>query len=71
MRKLITKHAAAEAVSLHPETVMRLVREGRFPTPIKLGRGSAASPVRFDEAEIDAWLEGRFAAREPAAEAAA
>ena len=63
MRALITKSAVAAKLSYHPGHVMRLVREGKFPKPIKLGEGEAGA-VRFVETEVEAWLEARVAARE-------
>jgi prophage regulatory protein len=39
--------------------IHRLVREKKFPAPVKLG----AATVGFIETEIDAWLEERIAAR--------
>lgn len=62
MRNLLTKQATAERLGVHPEHVMRLARDGKFPKPIKLGTGQG-SAVRFVEAEVDAWLEARMAAR--------
>ena len=64
MRHLISKQETGQRVGYHPEHVMRLAREGGFPRPIKLGAGSNCA-VRFDVAEIEAWVEERAAAREP------
>ena len=43
----------------------RLTRAGLFPRPIKLGPGRNA----WIEAEIDAWIESRIAARDGTAAA--
>ncbi len=51
--RLLTKKAVAELTSYHAESIMRLVREGRFPQPIKLNGHS----VRFKEDEVLAWLD--------------
>lgn len=39
-----------------------LAKDSTFPRPIKLG-DSMQSPVYFDVAEIDAWIESKKAAR--------
>jgi len=39
-----------------------LSREGLAPRPIHIGRGNGS--VRFDEAEIDAWLASKVAERD-------
>jgi prophage regulatory protein len=39
--------------------IAKLVADGRFPAPIKLG----AATNGFDETEIDAWLKARAAER--------
>ena len=58
---LLTKKDAAAVVGCHPEHLMRLARVGEFPAPIKFGdRPNCA--VRFDQADIDAWLVERKAA---------
>lgn len=61
--RLLTKKAVAELLGYHPEHVMRLAREGTFPRPIKLG-SAQNSAVRFDLAEIEAWVAGRAGERE-------
>lgn len=62
MRALISKAAVAKRLGYHPGHVMRLVREGKFPKPIKLGEGEAGA-VRFVETEVDDWITARMAAR--------
>ena len=62
MRALISKAAVATRLGYHPGHVMRLVREGKFPKPIKLGEGEAGA-VRFVESEVDAWLDAKIADR--------
>jgi predicted DNA-binding transcriptional regulator AlpA len=62
MQRLITKQRAAELVGYHPEHLMRLVRAGMFPRPIKLGAGRGAS-TRFVIEEIEAWIERKMAER--------
>jgi prophage regulatory protein len=62
MRALISKSAVASRLGYHSGHVMRLVREGKFPKPIKLGEGDAGA-VRFVETEVDDWIIARMAAR--------
>jgi predicted DNA-binding transcriptional regulator AlpA len=64
MLQLLTKKQTAAIVSLHPESVMRLARTGDFPSPIKMGP-KAGCHVRFDQSEVDAWIEDRKQARVP------
>jgi len=62
MRRLLDKRDVAELTHYHPEHVMRLARQNRFPAPIKMGdrRGCA---VRWDAEEVSAWIAERMAAR--------
>jgi predicted DNA-binding transcriptional regulator AlpA len=63
MRTLMTKKQVAALVRLHPESIMRLARMGKFPKPIRIG-DTDRHAVRFLEEEIDAWLRNRMIARE-------
>ena len=56
MQKLLTKNEVAELLGCHPESVMRMAREGRFARPVKLHR-SMRGRVRFDEADVIRWIE--------------
>jgi predicted DNA-binding transcriptional regulator AlpA len=60
--RLLDKKEAGALVGYHPEHLMRLARERKFPRPIKLG-DSPASAVRWDYGEIEEWFEKRKAAR--------
>ncbi len=60
---LLTKKEAARLVGLHPESVMRLARNGHFPKPLKYGPNARHS-IRFVETEIQEWIEARMAERE-------
>lgn len=60
--RLLSKKETAALVGVHPESIMRLSREGKFPRPIKLG-GADNCAVRFVEDEVEAWLGERMAAR--------
>ena len=61
MRNLLTKQQVAERIGIHPESVMRLARAGRFPRAIKIGDNFRCA-VRFDEADVEAWIEQRKSA---------
>jgi len=66
MRRLLSKKETAEIVGHHPEHIMRLARQGRFPRPIKTGTAENCS-VRFVEDEIEAWISARMAERDATA----
>jgi predicted DNA-binding transcriptional regulator AlpA len=59
---LLTKKQAGEMVGFNPEHLMKLVRAGRFPKPIRTG-ASQNCGVRFVQSEILDWIEQRKAAR--------
>lgn len=46
--------------------IYRLVKAGKFPRPIKLG-DAPNSRVSWVEAEVDAWIKERVAARDRSA----
>ena len=56
------KKVTAARVGFHPVHLMRLVREGRFPKPVRLGPNSIA----FVTEEVSAWIEQRIAERDVA-----
>jgi excisionase family DNA binding protein len=62
MQQLLSKKEVAERIGLHPESVMRLVRAGSFPRPVRLGASQNCS-VRFSEDEVNEWLNAKLAAR--------
>lgn len=64
MRHLLSKREVADRLGYHPEHVMRLARQGRFPRPIKLGDGGNCA-VRFDEDEVESWIDAKLGEREP------
>lgn len=51
---LLDKRTVAARIGVHPETVMRLVREGRFPAPVRF---AANARPRWPSAIIDAWID--------------
>lgn len=56
MTRLLSKRQVAEIVQMHPESIMRLSREGKFPQFIKVGTGAGAA-VRFLESDIEDWIK--------------
>ena len=56
----LSKREVARRTGYHPESVMRLVRQGRFPAPVRL----ADTKIGFVEAEITAWQLERMAERQ-------
>ena len=63
MFSLVSKKRAAVLVGLHPEHLMRMARQGRFPKPIRFGPSDRFA-VRFLETEIQEWIESRIAERD-------
>lgn len=59
---LLTKRETAERVKRAPEYVMFLVRQGRFPKPIK--SGGRNGKVCFVESEVEAWIAEQIAKRD-------
>ena len=58
MVPLLSKQACASIIGISPVSLMRLVRLGHFPRPIKLHPGTNGR-VRFSEPEVRLWLEQR------------
>ena len=58
--RFIRKNPTAKQVGYHPSHVMRLVRAGKFPQPVRLGPNSVA----FVEDEVEAWMKARVEARD-------
>jgi excisionase family DNA binding protein len=50
---LLTTRAVATWIGVSPETVLRWYRSGKLPGGRRLG----SNVLRFDEAELRAWLE--------------
>ena len=61
--RFLRKHVAADRVGYHPEHLMRLVRQGKFPQPVQLGPRSVA----FLEDEVTEWQKARIAERDAGA----
>jgi prophage regulatory protein len=49
----------AKGIRYSPQWIRVMVKEGKFPKPIKVGERATG----FIEAEIDAWLSARAAER--------
>ena len=62
MPHLWSKKQTAAAIGVHPEHLMRMTRERRFPRPIKLGTAENCA-VRFVAEEVEAWIAARMAER--------
>ena len=63
MTVLLNKREAAARIGVHPITLLRMAREGRFPVPVRLGDFTLAE-FRFIESEIEEWVATRVAARD-------
>lgn len=57
LQKLLSKQAVADILGVHPQTVMRLVRRGTFPPPLRTG--DIGSAVRWRTQDINNWIEHR------------
>ena len=58
--RFVRKLAVAQQVGWHPSHLMRKVRAGEFPQPVRLGPNSVA----FVEDEVLAWMKERAEARQ-------
>jgi excisionase family DNA binding protein len=52
--RLLTTREVAERLAVSPDTVLRWHRSGKLPGGRRLG----CNVLRFDAAEVEAWLEG-------------
>ena len=62
--QFLTVRQAAKLVGYHPVHVMRLVKAGKFPKPVKMNDFA----VRFVDEEIDKYMQERIAERDAKAE---
>ena len=67
MRLLSLPELKAKGVSYSRAHLDRLIKQHKFPPPIKLGENRNAWP----ESEIDEWIEARIAERDSARKEAA
>jgi predicted DNA-binding transcriptional regulator AlpA len=56
---LLSKQRVARLLDLHPASVMRLAREGKFPKPFRTGGTRGA--VRWRAEDVEAWITSRAA----------
>lgn len=62
---LMTKKEVAARLNMHPGSVMRMVRAGTFPRPLRTA-GSWRGPVRWRAEDVEAWIIERVtAAQQP------
>ncbi len=66
--KILKKREAAERLGIHPESLMRLVRQGRFKRPITIVEGGRDKG--WPDYEIEAYQKARIAARDEEPEVA-
>jgi prophage regulatory protein len=57
---ILRKPEVCHRIGLSAVHIMRLVRQGRFPQPIRISDNSIGWP----EHEIDAWIESRIRQRD-------
>jgi prophage regulatory protein len=57
---LSTQDLSDKGIKFSRQHRHRLIREGRFPVPVKIGDATNG----FIEAEIDAWIEAKIAERD-------
>lgn len=58
--KLLSKQTVADILGVHPQTVMRLVRESKFPQPLRTGEKGSA--VRWRNKDVSNWIDQRSGA---------
>jgi prophage regulatory protein len=63
MKLLTPQDLRDRGITYSPEHICRLVREGRFPRPVKLGRQDKYGRNHGLASEIDAWLQEKLAAQ--------
>jgi len=66
--KFLKKREAAQRLGIHPESLMRLVRQGRFKPPITIVEGGRDKG--WPDYEIEAYQKARIAARDEEPEVA-
>ncbi|WP_425408088.1 helix-turn-helix transcriptional regulator [Hyphococcus sp.] len=68
-QKRIIRRAAVKAKTgiTADSTLYYLIKNGKFPPPIKIGAGGDSARKGWLEDEIDDWIEARVAARDAAA----
>ena len=59
--RFLKKREVAQRVGYHPVQIMRLVKNRKFPQPVRLNDHTVA----FLEEEVDAWMQARVEERQP------
>jgi prophage regulatory protein len=59
VKLLSTQDLSNKGINFSRQHRHRLIREGKFPAPVKIGDATNG----FIEAEIDAWIEAKIAER--------
>jgi predicted DNA-binding transcriptional regulator AlpA len=62
--RFLNRRDIAERLRCHPNSVPRLVRQGRLPSPVRLSRTN----VRWPESEFEAWVQTQIKMRDQAAD---
>jgi prophage regulatory protein len=57
---LLRRPEVSQRVKLSKSSIYRLIKTGRFPSPVQLSQNSVA----WSQAEIDAWIAQRIAERD-------
>ncbi len=60
MDSLLSKRQVAALLGIHPLSVNRMVRQQRFPAPLKLSSGEGGH-CRWPESVVRRWLDERKA----------
>lgn len=55
--RLLSKRAVADILGVHEQTIMRLVRESKFPKPLRTGEKGSA--VRWRTNDVADWINHR------------
>lgn len=59
--RLVTLTTVADVTAYHTQSIRRMIRDGRFPKPIRVG--GPGSALRFRQDEVEAWLAAKSGAR--------
>ena len=57
MTRIIRRPEVIEMTGLSESSIRRRVREGEFPSPLRLG-GENSRSIGWREQDVEAWLEG-------------
>jgi predicted DNA-binding transcriptional regulator AlpA len=54
--RLLSRPEVLQMVNLSYQTIWRMMREGKFPAPFRIGPWEN-SPIRWDSGEVQAWVD--------------